>query len=319
MSLAPRLALQTKEAIDAAIYSDQGRMFRKYLREVILDVDDAFDSSHHDRFRSHMGISTSGRECARELFYKWRWAVQTKVSGRMLRLFNRGHLEEARFAAMLMTIGCQLWREEAPGKQFRVSYFGGHYGSAIDGVVQGIPEMPEEAMLTEFKTHGSKSFKKLAGELDSEGNYIKPPQGVQVAKNEHYVQMQQYMGYYKLRFGLYGAVNKDTDELYWEIVEYDPAVDEACKERSRRIIFAKEIPPKISENVSFWMCKYCDVRRICHYGDAPDFNCRTCAAAQPREDGNWYCSTHETVIDKTRQLSGCPDWQHHHLLMEQKK
>jgi len=298
--------------VDAAIYADQGRMYRHYLRQVILDVDDAFDDTIHDRFRSHMGISTSGRECARELWYSWRWATPTKIAGKLLRLFNRGHLEEARFAAGLMSAGVQLWRMEAPGKQFRVSYFGGHYGSAIDGVGLGFPEMPDETMLAEFKTHNAKSFKKLVGERDSDGNVVTTGLGVKEAKLEHYVQMVQYMQYYKLDYGMYGAVNKDTDELYFEIVPRDDKLADAYRERSRRIMFAKEAPPKLSTNASFWRCKYCDQKGVCHFNDAPDFNCRTCAASYPKEDGNWYCATHgHAIIDKSRQLVGCPEWAQH--------
>lgn len=306
------LAEQTKELVDAKIYADQGREYRKRLREVILDVDDAFDSSVHDRFRSHMGVSTSGRECARELWFKWRWATPVKIAGKLLRLFNRGHLEEARFAAALLGAGIELWRAESDGKQFRVSHYGGHYGSAIDGVGRGFPEMPDENMLVEMKTHNKKSFEKLAGEKDSQGNVVTPPAGVKKAKLEHWVQMQQYMEYYKLRYAMYCAVNKDNDELYFEIVMFEPEAAAHWRNRSRDIIFAKEAPPKISENASFWKCRYCDERRVCHFDAQPDFNCRTCAASYCKEDGNWYCSAHDhAIIDKERQLVGCPEYAQH--------
>lgn len=314
----PIVAHQTKELVDSVIYADQGRMYRHYLRKVILEVDDAYDDSIHDRFRSHMGVSTSGDECARKLWYGWRWGTYVKIAGKLLRLFNRGHLEEARFAAMFLAAGIQTWREEAPGKQFRVSYFGGHYGSAIDGVGLGFPEMPTENMLMEMKTHNLKQFTKLAGEYKN-GECITPAQGVKVAKPEHYAQMQQYGQYFKLNYAMYCAVCKDNDELYFEIVPIVQSVADAYRERSRRIIFAKEAPPKLSENPSFWKCKYCDHRRVCHFDAAPDFNCRTCAASYPKEDGNWYCSTHgHAILDKERQLSGCPDWQQHRSFQEKK-
>jgi CRISPR/Cas system-associated exonuclease Cas4 (RecB family) len=220
-------------------------------------------------------------------------------------------LEEARFVAMFRTIGVKVWQEESEGKQFRVSQYGGHYGSAIDGVLLGIPEMPEEPVLAEMKTHNAKYFKKLAGEKNREGDVVVAPEGVKKAKLEHYVQMQQYMGYFKLAWGLYCAVCKDTDELYFELVPYDPDCDEHFKHRAQRIIFAAEAPPKISNNESFWKCKYCDERRVCHFGDAPELNCRTCAAATPQTDGTWYCKTHSAILDKSRQLSGCSDWQMH--------
>jgi len=319
MSYEPIIAHQTRELILSSIYADQGRAYRGHLRQTILSVDDAFDDTIHDRFRSHMGVSTSGRECARELWYSWRWSTPVKIAGKLLLLFNRGHLEEARFAAMFLAAGIQVWREEAPGKQFRVSYFGGHYGSAIDGVGLGFPEMPNENMLCEMKTHNKKSFAKLAGEKDSDGNYVKFPEGVKVAKPEHHVQMQQYMGYYKLKYAMYCAACKDSDDLYFEIVPYEQKVDEGYRNRSHQIIFAKEAPPKITTNASFWRCKYCDQRRVCHFGETPDFNCRTCAASYPTEDGNWRCSTHDhAIIDKTRQLTGCPDWQQHPSYQQEK-
>lgn len=318
MAYEPIVAHQTKELIDSIIYADQGRTYRKHLREVILDVDDAFDSTIHDRFRSHMGVSTSGDECARKLWYNWRWSTPVKIAGKLLRLFNRGHLEEARFAAMLLAAGLQIWREEAPGKQFRVSYWGGHYGSAIDGVGVGFPEMPAVHMLLEMKTHNLKQFTKLAGETKN-GEIIKMPEGVKVAKPEHYAQMQQYQKYFKLDYGMYCAVCKDNDELYFEIVPTIIEAADAYHERSRRIIFATEAPPKLSENPSFWKCKYCDQRRVCHFDAGPDFNCRTCAASYPKEDGNWYCSTHgHAILDKERQLSGCPEWQQHRSFQEKR-
>lgn len=303
-------ATQTARLIDDMMERDQGRLYRGFLKQHIMDVDDAYDDHIRDRFRSHMGVSTSGRECAREIWYGWRWAMVKKFPAKVLRFFNRGHLEEARFTALLRMINVQVWQAEN-GQQYRVSLFGGHYGSAIDGVGLGIPEMPHEPMLLEMKTHGEKSFRKLAGEKNREGEYLILPDGVQKSKLEHYVQMQQYMKYFKLRFGLYCAVNKNTDELWFEIIEYDPACAEHFIERSGRIIFTNEAPPKISDNENFWKCKYCDMRRICHFGAPPDLNCRTCAAARPQQDGTWYCSTHDSIIDKERQLSACPDWQAH--------
>lgn len=313
------LATKTSQAIAESMYADQGRAFKHFLRKHILDVDDAFDDGVHDKFRSHMGISQSGRECAREIWYSWRWATHVRFSGQQLRLFNRGHLEEARFTAMLRSIGIQIFQADENGKQFRISYFGGHYGSAIDGVGVGIPDFEsDKPVLTEFKTHKEKSFRKLIGEVDKEGNVIKPPEGVKKSKVEHYVQMQQYMEYYKLEFALYGAVNKDTDEVYWEIVPFDPECAKYFRERSQRIIFAKEAPPKLSHNPSFWKCKYCDQKRVCHFDAAPEFNCRTCFAAQPHDDGTWWCSTHNAILDKERQLSGCPEYQMHPSLGVQK-
>ena len=55
--------------------------------------------AHHERAteppRSHMGASELGHACERWLWLKFRWMVIEKFEGRTLRLFRRGHNEEA--------------------------------------------------------------------------------------------------------------------------------------------------------------------------------------------------------------------------------
>lgn len=308
------VATKTIEAINTAIWKDQGARFRGFLKEHIMDVDDAFDSDEGDRFRSHMGISTSGDECARKLWYNWRWAEPSRFNGQMIRLFNRGHLEEARFVAMLRTIDVTVYQADGQGKQFRVSLAGGHYGSAIDGVGVGLPEMPTEPCLLEFKTHNEKSFRKLAGEKNSSGGWAKPPQGVLKSKPEHYAQMQQYMEFFNLRWALYMAVNKNTDEIWAEYIEFKPPVAQYWRERSIKIIFQKTPPPRISNDSQYWKCEYCDKRDICHMDGKPDINCRTCANSEPTVDGKWYCRQYGIILTKEQQLSGCAEWAKHHGL-----
>lgn len=70
-------------------------------------IDDAWvaEEAKNDPFRAHLGGSMIGKECERELMYSFRWAKKPDFSGRMLRLFNRGHKEEFRFVAFLRMIG----------------------------------------------------------------------------------------------------------------------------------------------------------------------------------------------------------------------
>lgn len=294
-------ATKTLALIDAAIEADQGASYRKHLGESIKDVGDAYDSKPPG-FRSHFGISTSGRECSRALWYSWRWVKMPRFEGRILRLFNRGHLEEARFVAMIRAAGMTLYQADANGNQFRVSYVGGHYGSAIDGVIVGCPDLPDpsEPILSEFKTHNAKSFAKLVSS------------GLYESKKEHYVQMIQYMGFYKLRIGLYLAVNKDTDELYGELIEYDRGWDEYYVSRSATIILARFAPPRISDNPSVFACRFCDFKKECHYS-APvlERNCRTCVNGVAQADGTWVCAGTGEILDKAAQLKGCESWTLH--------
>ena len=297
-----QLAIKTLQAIDANIAADQGASFRVALGTVIPHMGDAYRGKDDSPFRSHMGASMIGGECGRAIWYGFRWATVPTFPSRVLRLFNRGHLEEARFIAMLLAIGCQVYQQDANGNQFRISDVGGHFGGSGDGVAIGIPDVPTGVpCLLEFKTHNDKSFEKLVKE------------GVRASKFEHYVQMNTYMRKMGLAVALYMAVNKNNDDIYAEIVTLDSITADKFIERGRNLVLSREAPIKVSNSPGWFACKWCDHRPVCHLKAAPARNCRTCSAAEPAEDGAWYClhpknpvSGAPMVLTKAKQLEACP-------------
>lgn len=289
-----KIATKTLEAIKIVFEKDQGASYRKLLGELITKCSDAYNPKS-DPFRSHLGASLIGRKCPRELWYSFRWAKEIKHSDRMIRLFNRGHLEEARFVAILMSIGCNVWQFDQNGNQWRISDVYGHFGGSLDGVALGIPDDPNTHFLTEFKTHSDKSFTLLQKE------------GVKIAKFEHYVQMQMYMHKMNLSVALYMAVNKNNDELHAEIIEYDKDVAPNYIKKAYFIVQEVEAPKRISNNSAWYECKFCDYRSICHGKDVPSVNCRTCYHATPLIDGSkkWRCNLHNLDLTSEQQLLAC--------------
>lgn len=298
--MAVHLAKRTYDAINTSLEKDQGASYRTFLGQVIPHIGDAYRGQDKSPFRAHLGASGIGKDCARAIWYSFRWFTKPEFEGRMLRLFNRGHLEEARFIALLLQIGVQVFQQDEKGKQFRISDAGGHFGGSGDGVAIGIPDLPPNMpCLLEFKTHGDKSFNKLVAE------------GVQSAKFEHYVQMNTYMRKMNLTVALYGAVNKNTDELHLEIVPLDTITADQFIDRGRQLVFTRTPPKKLSESPGWFECKYCDHKPVCHLKAEPQRNCRTCFYSRPEEDGTWRCG-HATAIDKPLseelQLSGCQEY-----------
>lgn len=304
-------ATLTLEKIESCIETDGGKLFRKYLKECINEADDAYRQDEEGN-RSHLGASQIGKDCNRELWYGFRWAAKRPIVPRMRRLLNRGHLEEARFIALLKMIGCTVYTKDQNGKQFLVSYLGGHYGGSCDSVVVGIPDVPKGVpVLAEMKTHKDSSYIALKKE------------GLRASKFEHYNQMQTYMHGLDLQYGLYLAVNKDDDDLYGEIIPANPELQVASLEKARKIILATLPPPKITNNSSFWKCKFCAAYRICHklpdettkQIPIPAMNCRTCKFSKSYLDGKWRCSNPDNMKDaetyepielpKTIQQLGC--------------
>lgn len=291
----PVMAVKTLQAIDDALELDQGNRYRELLRKTIAEAEDAYRQNDHP-FRTHLGASLIGKDCPRELWYSFRWSETVRHKGRLLRLFNRGHIEEARFLALLQLIGCEVWSQSIQGNQFRILYHKDHFGGSCDGVARGIPDDPKIPILLEFKTHSDKSYNKLAKE------------GVRSAKFEHYVQMQMYMGGLKLTRALYLAVNKNDDSIHAELITFDPEQFEKYLARAESIIFSKTPPKKISESPGWFACKFCDFRNQCHANASPNRNCRTCAYSVVESGGKWLCSKRNKELDKWEQHKGCDEY-----------
>lgn len=295
-----QLATKTLKAIEEALVRDQGAKFRGLLRELMPAAEDAY-STKEDPWRDHLGASHIGRECPRELWYSFHWVTLRKDEGRMIRLFNRGHLEEPRFVALLRMIGCEVWQHDKSGKQFRIEGYRGHFGGSLDGVVRNLPDLPEYPVLAEFKTHSLKSFDNLVAK------------GVLASKWEHFVQMTLYMGHYKLPWAIYCAVCKNDDSIHLELVQFDPAVYARYSDRSAMIIDATVPPAKINESPGWWKCKFCDHRAVCHAKATPAKNCRTCKWVDVGDAKAWICNRPEQpdggganeVLTPEKQRVGC--------------
>lgn len=245
--------------------------------------------------RSHLGASQIGRPCEREVWYQFRWAMYPHYEGRILRLFNRGQREEAVIVDELRAAGITVHEvDPATGKQFQFSDFGGHMGGSMDGAALGLPEAPKTWHVLEFKTHGSKSFAATVRD------------GVAKAHPEHFAQMQMYMGWSGMDRALYLAVNKDTDELYAERVEFDQEQFDKLRAVAERVIFGN-IPPRISDSPAFYKCKFCTFHPVCHGGNLPKANCRTCAHSTASHDGKWRCERFSKVLSVEEQRAGCDD------------
>lgn len=281
-----KTATQTLAAIDASILAQEGEPFRK-----------------------HLGASLIGDECSRKLWFLFHWVLSESFEARMLRLFNRGHLEEKRFIGWLRAAGIEVWEAGEAGdqkQQMRISAHAGHFGGTPDGVGRGFPELGEEPALLEFKTHGDKSFAKLKAE------------GLMMTKWKHFVQMQVYMTEMSLRFAVYCAINKNTDELFIEIISNDGQEGPRAIERAGKIIWSKEPPPRVAKLPTAMSCKFCHLQRLCWFGDVqPARNCRTCKHSTPLHDGSgdWGCvnlhhldperGVFHKQLDEAAQRAGC--------------
>lgn len=190
-------------------------------------------------------------------------------------------------------------------EQWRIEDVFGHFGGSLDGIAYNLPEVEiaegvyicaKDPVLLEFKTHGQKSFDTLC------------KLGLKDAKPEHYAQMQVYMAKRGIKFGLYMAVNKNTDELKCYFVVAVPMEGFWMISRAQEIITAKAPPARISSNPSWFKCRFCDHRKPCHMGQPLAKNCRTCIHSNPIDGGQWHCQLWDSVIPIHGQKEGCDNY-----------
>lgn len=271
----PQSKIPTVEAIDQVVHSEQERQFDRVVRG-----------------------SSIGHSCERYLWYRFRWAIEPQeFNGRMLRLFDTGHVEEARMVAWLKLAGATVQEvDPETNEQWEVVAVDGHFKGHADGKVTGIKEAPVVEHLLECKTHNTKSFEQLKRN------------GVAASKPEHVAQMQVYMHLLGLTRAFYLAKNKDNDELYSERIRYDAAHGMALIAKAERIKEAHQAPARVSDDPEYYLCKAfnCPAYSICHGGSFSLRNCRTCLHSSPINDGQWYCQRHERELSLEDQKAGCP-------------
>lgn len=255
--------------------------------------------------RGYLGASSIGKSCSRALWYGFRLSKQASFDGRMYRLFQSGHLQEPRVVADLRAIGCTVYElDPSTGKQWAFSEpaTGHHLKGNADGVVLGVPQAPKSAHILEIKTSGTKAFAELQ------------KHGVEKAKPEHFAQMMIYMHWTIARYGedgcrraLYVCVNKDTDEIYTERIEYSKTTAQAIVDKANAIIQAIEPPQRISNDASWYECKWCDYSAMCHGSAVPAPTCRSCGYVTPEIDGDarWACAKRKSNLSFDEQLRGC--------------
>lgn len=246
---------------------------------------------HVSRHTPSLGMSEIGHSCTRYLWFKFRWAYTGSFPSRMIRLFNRGHREEDVVIKLLTDIGY-----EVSGAQNKVITGFGHVKGFCDGEVKGVIEAPKTTHILEIKAVNDRAFKE----------FLK--KGTKVARPQYFAQCQLYMHHFGRTRTLFVVVNKNDDSIYIERIKYDKNVAFTLNRRAEGIILADSPPPK-AYSATWFVCKYCDARHICHEGIHWNENCRTCSFVEPSPGGNWHCNVSGEIIDYSQQLKGCDKYE----------
>ena len=203
--------------------------------------------------REYLGASRLGASCERQLQYEYAQAPVDHgkgFSGRLLRIFERGHRTEDMVIRWLRLAGFNLKTEDANGRQFGFSVAGGRLRGHVDGVLIDGPEGFAFPALWENKCLGAKSWRdvekrKLAAS--------KPVYAAQIALYQTYLELHEQPA-------LFTAVNADTMEIYAELIPFDGALAQRMSDRAARVISATvagELLPRSFTESTHFECKFC--------------------------------------------------------------
>jgi hypothetical protein len=223
--------------------------------QVTARIDRALQAARADETpRDYLGASRLGVECERALQFEYAKApvdYGRDFDGRMLRIFQRGHVMEDCMVDWLRDAGFDLRTRRANGEQFGFSDADGRLRGHIDGVIVAGPDSFTYPALWENKCLGSKSWRDLQGK------------GLAVSKPVYAAQVALYQAHLELHEhpAIFTAINADTMEVYVERVPFNAALAQQMTDRAVRVITATEVGELLPRR----------------FHDSTHFECRMCA------------------------------------------
>lgn len=254
---------------------------------MVLDLDGPVISTLG---RDYLGYSQLGNECLRALWYSFRWCQVLTVTGRQQRIFDRGFAEEIIIAKNLEAAGAILFDD-----QIELVGPTGHLKGHIDGKIKWDKHF-DDVILFENKTADKAGFNK----------FVK--KGLEAAYPEYYSQVNSYLKHTGLSIALEVFTCKDNEERHIEIIEYNQDVADTADLKGVKVITSDEPFEKIGDS-TWWQCKLCDYRLVCHHNEPIPRTCRTCVDGVVIDDGKWKCQLHDKELSSEDQKKACGDYQ----------
>jgi hypothetical protein len=200
--------------------------------------------------RTYVSTSGLGRACVRQIQYDY--LAVPKDAGRdfeprTLRIFEAGHRGEDIVAAWLRLAGFDLRTERADGRQFGFSALDGRFRGHIDGCLVAGPVPLAYPALWENKALGASSWKDVV------------KRGLTLSKPVYAAQIALYQAYLELpNPALFTALNRDTMELYSELVPFDPSLAQSMSDRAVDVVRAsdsRELLPQVAQERTSALCR----------------------------------------------------------------
>jgi len=186
-----------------------------------------------ERPRTYVSSSGLGRACLRQIQYDFLATPKDEgqeFAPRTLRIFEAGHRGEDMVAHWLRLAGFDLRTEREDHRQFGFSALDGRLKGHIDGYLMDGPVSMAYPALWETKALGAPSWKDTL------------KRGVAISKPVYAAQIAIYQAYLDLpNPALFTALNRDTQEIYAELLPFDAALAQRMSDRAVEVVRACDV------------------------------------------------------------------------------
>jgi len=213
----------------------------KLSEEISALIDKALTKENEQQTpRDYLGASRLGVSCNRALQFEYSETPKDEgqnFSGKILRIFQAGHVFEELAIKWLRDAGFELVTNKPNGDQFGFSVVGGKIRGHIDGVITSAPNELnlKFPMLWECKSLNNKSW----NDTVKKGLVIsKPIYAAQIAIYQAY--MESSIPDISKNPALFTAINKDTAEIHFELIPFDKSLAQSLSDKAVKILTATD-------------------------------------------------------------------------------
>lgn len=230
----------------------------------ILIDNKLIQKNNQEEKRKYIGASEIGDSCNKKIQNNFIGIPREEFSGRLLKIFQTGHLFEYMAHTWLTDIGFEIITEFPNKERIGFSLADGRLQGHVDGIITSGPKTLElnYPIVWECKTWKEQRFKSVEknGALKTEPKYA-----YQIALYQAY--LEPFFPGVCINPALLTSINKNTSETIHELIPFDKKKAQEASDRAVHIIKATEDNlelPKISLDKNNWHCKMCEYNNYCH-------------------------------------------------------